>query len=60
MIIYAQCLLFSLTDPVGPELGVFLEPLLLTSKELVVVPVNNNQDPSSSGGSHWSVLNLLK
>ncbi|XVE59758.1 hypothetical protein DITRI_Ditri05aG0073000 [Diplodiscus trichospermus] len=35
----------------------FLEPLKLPDKELVIFPVNNNNDVSvAEGGSHWSLL----
>ena len=37
------------------ELGIFLEPLNLESKDLIVLAVNNN-DSERSGGSHWSLL----
>ena len=38
------------------EVSVFVEPLQLDHKELVVLPVNNAVDPSQPGGSHWSLL----
>lgn len=37
------------------ELAVFLEPLCLEGKRLVVLAVNNNQSSDSAGGSHWYV-----
>ena len=41
--------------PVGPELRVFLEPLGLQEKQLIVLAVNNNQSVEYAGGSHWYV-----
>ena len=38
------------------DLVIFLEPLNLTEKELVVMAVNNSQDLERPGGSHWSLL----
>lgn len=38
------------------ELPVFLEPLALEAKDLVLAAVNNATDPDSPGGSHWSLL----
>ncbi|KAK8550738.1 hypothetical protein V6N13_119242 [Hibiscus sabdariffa] len=39
------------------DLKDFLEPLKLLDKNLVVFPVNNNDDVSlAEGGSHWSLL----
>ena len=37
----------------GAELGLFLEPLALSQKELVVLVVNNSASVDSAGGSHW-------
>ncbi|GMI92301.1 hypothetical protein like AT5G60190 [Hibiscus trionum] len=39
------------------DLKSFLEPLKLSDKNLVIFPVNNNDDVSlAEGGSHWSLL----
>lgn len=38
------------------EIPVFLEPLELETKEVVVLAVNDANDPSLPGGSHWSLL----
>jgi sentrin-specific protease 8 len=38
------------------ELEVFLEPLCLHDKKLVVLAINNNQSTDHGGGSHWSTL----
>lgn len=38
------------------ELGIFLEPLALEDKDLIVLAVNNSNDPERPGGSHWSLL----
>jgi len=38
------------------EVEIFLEPLNLIEKELIVMAVNNSQDPDRPGGSHWSLL----
>ena len=43
---------------IGPELGMFLDPLSLHSKEVVVLVVNNNASTDSAGGSHWCVNQL--
>ena len=37
----------------GPELGIFLEPLKLDKKDLVVLAVNDNSSSEHAGGSHW-------
>ena len=38
------------------EISIFLEPLNLEEKEIILLAVNNAQDPTSPGGSHWSLL----
>ena len=38
------------------ELGIFLEPLNLDEKDLIILAVNNSNDPERPGGSHWSLL----
>ena len=38
------------------DLNCFVEPLQLMKKELIVLAVNNANDPSVPGGSHWSLL----
>lgn len=38
------------------EIGIFLEPLGLSSKTAVFLAVNSMTDPSKAGGSHWSLL----
>ncbi|KAK6935987.1 hypothetical protein RJ641_033017 [Dillenia turbinata] len=43
--------------PDTESLGGFLEPLKLSDKEVVIFPVNNNDDVNQAeGGSHWSLL----
>jgi len=44
------------TPDVG-SLQLFVDPLRLPDKELVIFPVNDNNDVSvAGGGSHWSLL----
>ena len=50
----AQCIKLIAAD----QLSVILEPLVLSSHTAVFLPVNNNRDPCSPGGSHWSLLIL--
>ena len=50
----AQCIKLIAAD----QLSVILEPLDLSSHTAVFLPVNNNRDPCSPGGSHWSLLIL--
>ena len=38
------------------ELSIVLDPLDLPSQKAVYFSLNNNQDPASAGGSHWSLL----
>ena len=38
------------------EIPVFLEPLTLEEKEIILLAVNNASDPDQPGGSHWSLL----
>ncbi|KAI0239427.1 Sentrin-specific protease 8 [Lamellibrachia satsuma] len=38
------------------ELGLFLEPLELHSKQRIFLAVNDNTELDSAGGSHWSLL----
>lgn len=39
------------------ELEMCLDQLSLSKRELIVLPVNDSQDPSAvAGGSHWSLL----
>ncbi|KAL9241049.1 hypothetical protein vseg_015207 [Gypsophila vaccaria] len=42
-------------------LKAFIEPLNLATKELVIFPVNNNDDVTQAeGGSHWSLIVFYK
>nr|ACO10407.1 Sentrin-specific protease 8 [Caligus rogercresseyi] len=38
------------------EVALFLEPLQSSRKEVIFLPVNNAEDPSRPGGTHWSSL----
>ena len=42
------------------EIGIFLEPLQLDEKDLIILAVNNSLDPDRPGGSHWSLLMFSK
>lgn len=43
--------------PVAEAFKDFLDPLHLSDKELVLFPINNNDDVNEAeGGSHWSLL----
>ena len=42
------------TEGEGDELGPFLDPLDLFSKDLILLPVNNSDSPMTpESGSHW-------
>lgn len=38
------------------EIPIFLDPLELDKKDVILLAVNNASDPSVPGGSHWSLL----
>ena len=38
------------------ETQLFIEPLNLSAKDYVFIPVNDSLSPDSPGGSHWSLL----
>ncbi|CAI7997267.1 Sentrin-specific protease 8 [Geodia barretti] len=38
------------------ELRIFLEPLALHTKDLVLLAVNDNQSNTHAGGAHWTLL----
>lgn len=38
------------------EIPIFLEALELEEKEIILLPVNDANDPERPGGSHWSLL----
>merc|ERR1711974_337030 len=38
------------------EMNCFVEPLQLETKDVILLAVNNADDPSRPGGSHWSLL----
>jgi sentrin-specific protease 8 len=38
----------------------FLGPLDLSSKQFIFLPINDNNDPENTGGSHWSLLFVNK
>lgn len=38
---------------IATELGAFLEPLNLPTKQFVFLAVNNNQSTNQAGGTHW-------
>ncbi|VBB27209.1 unnamed protein product [Acanthocheilonema viteae] len=50
----AVCQLIKLTRP--NEVAELLDELTLKEKEHVIFVVNDHDDPSRSGGSHWSLL----
>lgn len=37
----------------GPDLKVFLDPLELSNKDLIILAINDNSSSYSSGGTHW-------
>lgn len=47
---------FLVSNSAPGDLGLLLGPLDLCSKRLVLLPVNDNPDVESAGGSHWSLL----
>ncbi|KAF6208548.1 hypothetical protein GE061_017006 [Apolygus lucorum] len=51
-----QCL--KLSPP--SELPLFLDPLNFKDKSLAVMPLNDCDNPSTVGGSHWSLLTYSK
>jgi len=42
------------------EIGIFLEPLDLSSQKGIFFAVNSQSDPSQAGGTHWSLLVYVK
>jgi sentrin-specific protease 8 len=40
----------------GDELRMFLEPLKLQSKDIIIMTINDNSSLTTAGGSHWSTL----
>ncbi|PKI52018.1 NEDD8-specific protease 1 [Punica granatum] len=47
--------------PDAEDLKDFVAPLKLSDKELVIFPVNNNDDvEQAEGGSHWSLLAYMR
>lgn len=42
-----------LIHSLGPELGIFLEPLSLDKKDVTILAVNDNSSLENAGGSHW-------
>ncbi|XP_061186543.1 sentrin-specific protease 8-like [Saccostrea echinata] len=52
----AQCIKLLPSD----QLGEFLEPLNLPSKQYVFLPVNDNSQCEQTGGSHWSLLVYIR
>ena len=38
---------------VASDLGMFLEPLCLSQKQLIFLAVNNSESVHHAGGSHW-------
>ena len=38
---------------VGSEVAMFLEPLCLSTKDIVILAVNSNSSKTAAGGSHW-------
>ena len=43
----------------GLEIGIFLEPLDLSSRKLIFFAVNDNDSRHSAGGSHWYTISIL-
>jgi sentrin-specific protease 8 len=52
----AQFVKFSSPD----EVAMFLAPLELPSKDLVLITVNDNDTVDQSGGVHWSLLSFIR
>ena len=50
---YVVMEIFIIMTNTGPEIGIFLEPLMLSEKELVVLAINSNASLTDSGGTHW-------
>lgn len=42
------------------DFNYLLDPLSLSSKAIIFVPINNNLKPEEEGGSHWSLLIYVK
>lgn len=42
------------------QLGEFLDPLNLPTKQYVFLPVNDNEQCEQTGGSHWSLLVYIR
>jgi sentrin-specific protease 8 len=42
------------------ESAVFLDPLDIRSKEVLLFPINNSKELTLEGGSHWSLLCFVK
>jgi len=42
------------------EIPLFLDPIELDKKDIVLLAVNDASDPSAPGGSHWSLLIFSK
>jgi hypothetical protein len=40
----------------GDELRMFLEPLKLQSKDIIIMTINDNSSLTTAGGSHWLVI----
>lgn len=38
------------------EVGIFVSPLKLSQKRLIIFPINNCLEQEAPGGSHWSLL----
>lgn len=38
---------------IASDLGMFLEPLCLSQKQLIFLAVNNSESVHHAGGSHW-------
>ncbi len=49
--------LIKLTDS-AEEMKELLMPLEIEKKDLVLIPINNHEDSTEAGGSHWSLLVL--
>ena len=52
--------ILKLNEDVNQLAECFLNPLEANNKDVVIFPINNNSEPLSAGGSHWSLLVIYK
>ena len=52
--------ILKITNDMNQLVEVFLDPLEVLKREIIIFPINNNSTAATAGGSHWSIMAIYK